>query len=135
MKVVIAGGRDIPPRVSYPLLLDAVQEFEAKYGGITEVVSGAEPNGVDRMGETWAEGLFIPIRKFPADWDQHSRAAGPIRNRQMAEYAEGLIVIHNVGRGSASMIREAKRQKLPKVERLVAQATTAASSSTQGECR
>ena len=36
MKIVIAGSRHLLPKRSYPLIVQAVAEFEQKYGGITE---------------------------------------------------------------------------------------------------
>lgn len=116
MRVIIAGSRQVPPRISYPLIVEAVQEFEAKHGGLTEVVSGAEPTGVDRQGETWAEGLMVPVKQFPFV-EGRGRAGGPIRNSQMAAYAEGLILICPLGAdgrpatpGSADMLKKAEAQ-------------------------
>ncbi|MDV6376466.1 hypothetical protein [Deinococcus arenicola] len=109
MKVIIAGSRNIPPKVSYPLVLKAVAEFEAQHSGITEIVSGAEPRGVDRQGETWAEGMMIPITRFPYV-EGMGRRGGPIRNSQMAAYADGLIVIHENTPGSRDMIKKAQAQ-------------------------
>ena len=116
MRVVIAGSRRIPPRISYPLIVDAVQKFETTHGGITEVVSGAEPTGVDRQGETWAEANVVPCRQFPFVQGR-GRAGGPIRNSEMAAYAEGLILVCQLGAdgrpatpGSADMLKKAEAQ-------------------------
>ena len=59
---------------------------------ITEVISGGA-KGADKMGEEWAKQHNIPIKKFPADWKKYGKAAGPIRNTQMAKYGEALIAI------------------------------------------
>lgn len=119
MKVIIAGSRDIPPRISYPLILEAIAEFERKHGGITELVSGAESRGVDRQGETWAEGHMVPIQRFPFVQGK-GKAGGPIRNSQMAAYANGLIVIHNRSNGSLDMLKkgkaQAKKREFPIIE-------------------
>lgn len=64
-----------------------------------EVVSGGA-SGVDDMGEKWAEEHGIPIKRFKANWDEHGRSAGPIRNDTMAEYADALIAVrvdHSAG--------------------------------------
>jgi hypothetical protein len=108
MKVIIAGSRDIK---DYDLVLQAVQNFQREYGSITEVVSGCEPRGVDYMGEVWAQGHKVPIKQFPPDW-KLGRRGGPIRNSQMAEYAEGLIVIHHASSGSLDMLGKALRKSL-----------------------
>ena len=31
--------------------------------------------------------------RFDTDWNKHGRAAGPIRNKQMAEYGDALLII------------------------------------------
>lgn len=51
------------------------------------------------------------MKRFPADWKSHGRAAGPIRNEPMAEYADGVALFPG-GRGTASMKREAAKRGL-----------------------
>lgn len=76
------------------------------------MVSGGA-NGVDLLGEQWACSWGIPVKQFMADWSKHGRAAGPIRNRQMAEYADALIAIWDgQSRGTKSMIRESRKAGL-----------------------
>jgi len=106
MKVIIAGGRKIN---DYAFLKKCIKDsgFE-----ITEVVSGGA-FGVDSMGERWASENGVPIKEFPANWGLHGKAAGPIRNQQMAEYADALILIWDgVSKGSRNMLHQAKVQKL-----------------------
>lgn len=105
MKTIIAGSRTInDPEI----LLDAIESSEFE---ITEVVSGCA-NGVDKLGELYAETAGLPIKKFPADWS-FGKVAGIIRNRQMAEYADAAIVIWDgSSRGSKNMIEESKKNNL-----------------------
>lgn len=106
MKVIIAGGRDF---TNYALVETAIKVsgFE-----ISQVVSG-KAKGVDTLGEVWALANNVPVEAFPADWSQHGRAAGPIRNREMAEYADALIAIWDgESKGTANMIQQARNKKL-----------------------
>jgi hypothetical protein len=48
---------------------------------------GTKVYGADGLGERLAEEMGWPVKPFPANWKKHGRSAGPIRNRQMAEYA------------------------------------------------
>lgn len=65
------------------------------------------------MGEGWAKRKGIPVKRFPADWNQYGRRAGPLRNREMARYADALIAIWDgKSRGTRSMIDEALREGL-----------------------
>lgn len=106
MKVIVAGSRNI---TAFSTVQAAI---EASCFEITEVVSGAA-KGVDTLGEQWARENGVQIKRFPADWTKNGRAAGPIRNRQMAEYAEALIAIWDgVSRGTENMIEEARKRNL-----------------------
>lgn len=101
MKLIIAGGRD------YRLTERDFAWLDWLRISVSEVVSGGAI-GVDSDGEAWAERNGIPVERFPADWKAHGRAAGPIRNRKMAEYADAVVLFPGA-RGTASMWREARR--------------------------
>ena len=107
MKTIIAGTRTIED-------YDTVKKAIIDSGfNITMVVSGV-CRGVDKLGQRWAKENNIPIKKFPADWKQYSKRAGPIRNKAMAEYADALIVIWDgFSRGTNNMINNAKKNNLP----------------------
>jgi len=106
MKTIIAGTTTIKD-------FDVVKAAIEKSGfEISEVVSGSA-RGVDSLGELWAKRRNIPVTRFPAEWSRYGRSAGPIRNRQMAEYAEALIAVWNGrSRGTRDMIRQARRNGL-----------------------
>ncbi len=79
---------------------------------MTEVVCGGAP-GVDTIGASIAATYKIPVTMMIAAWDLYGNAAGPIRNRRMAEYAEGLILIWDgKSAGSRNMLAEAKARGL-----------------------
>jgi len=106
MKTIIAGSRDI---TDYTVVLAAILSSEFR---ITEVVAGGA-RGVDRLAEQFAADMKLPILIFPADWNNNSRAAGVIRNRQMAEYADALIAVWDgESRGTKNMIDEATIRNL-----------------------
>jgi len=103
MRTIIAGSRTITdPKV--------VEEAVAASGfTITEVVCGGAA-GVDTLGKNWAIDRGIPVKMFPADWETHGKAAGPIRNSEMAVYAEQAICIFDVQaecKGTKDMARKA----------------------------
>ena len=79
---------------------------------ISEVVCGLA-KGADLLGKLFAEVNGYPCKDFPADWNKYGRAAGPIRNKQMADYADAAIVfMWDNSRGSKNMIET--MQKLGK---------------------
>ena len=106
MKVIIAGSRDL---TDYTLVERAIQ---ASGFSITEVVSGG-CRGVDLLGEEWAKQHHVPVKRFLADWGRLGKSAGPLRNQQMAEYADALIALKlPISKGTQDMITRAKQQKL-----------------------
>jgi len=106
MKLIIAGGRDYHLTSEDYGLLDRIHEAQP----ITRVVSGSA-KGADECGEKWAKIKGIPVSGFIADWKQHGKKAGPMRNRRMAEYADALAAFPG-GRGTANMIEEARARNL-----------------------
>ena len=108
MKLIIAGGRDIETVAG--LIFHTIDHFKLFP---TEIVSGGA-RGVDKEGEWYAAQQKKPVRRFIADWNTHNRAAGPIRNKAMAEYGDVLLLIWNgESRGSASMKEEMEKLGKP----------------------
>ena len=106
MKVIIAGGRDFYDEA---LLKQAIKDSDFD---ITQVVSGGAA-GADSLGEEWAHANNKLLKIFPAEWDVHGNAAGPIRNGLMAKYADALIAMWDgESRGTKDMISKAKKNRL-----------------------
>lgn len=106
MKVIIAGSRDFN---DYRVLTKAIMKSGLK---IEEVVCGMA-RGVDLLGKHWADQRGIYVKEFPADWNAHGRRAGPIRNAEMAKYADALIAIWDgESKGTANMISQARLKNL-----------------------
>jgi hypothetical protein len=108
MKVIIAGGRDFTD-------FDYVKGYMATlppWLHVTEVVCG-KASGADALGERWAKLYGIPVKEFPADWATFNKRAGPLRNLQMAEYADGLVAFWDgKSTGTADMIMQAQHHGL-----------------------
>jgi hypothetical protein len=106
MICIIAGGRDYSFTPSDIVLLDKILE---EYG-MTEIVSGCA-RGADTCGERWAVTHNLPVKQFPADWKKHGRVAGPIRNEEMAKYAN-MVILFPGGTGTNHMFKMAKKYRL-----------------------
>lgn len=107
MKCIIAGSRTI---TDYKVVERAILE-SGWHDQIREVVSGSA-HGVDGIGARWARAYSIPVRYFRAGWDVYGKAAGPIRNKEMAQYADALILVWDgQSKGSADMLRWAKHMQ------------------------
>ena len=100
MKIIVAGGRDYTNK---DIVFKALDNM-SKSINITEVVCGMA-KGVDTLGREWAIKNDIPVAEFPADWNKHGKAAGPIRNKEMRDYAQGLVAFWDgQSRGTKNMI-------------------------------
>lgn len=108
MRTIIAGSRTIDTYTAVALAVHASGWAEE----ISEVVSGAA-RGVDALGERWASEHGVPVKRFPADWGAYKKAAGPMRNEQMAAYADALIAVWDgESRGTEDMIARAEARGL-----------------------
>ena len=107
MKYIIAGGRDFD---NIYIMAQALDPFEKD---ITEVVSGTA-RGADSIGEQWARGRDIPVKRFEPDWGQYGKSAGFIRNSEMGAYADAAICFWNgKSAGTKHMIQTMKFQHKP----------------------
>lgn len=118
MKVVIAGIRYADPETGEVFNdYDTVNRAVEKSGySITTVISG-HALGVDLLGELWALVNDVPIidkRVTPNQWNTLGKAAGHIRNREMAELADAAVIIWNgKSKGTKNMIAEMNRLQKP----------------------
>lgn len=104
VKLIIAGSRTVWPTGDeiHGSISDAFGV--ATLLRIEEIVSGTA-TGADMAGEAYAEARDLPVRRFPADWTKHGKAAGKLRNREMAEYADAALVFWDgMSSGSADMV-------------------------------
>lgn len=115
MKLIIAGTRDLDiddlfmDRLIGLFICPHTPDLPKNF----EIVSGGA-SGIDSCGECFARGLDIKVTRFPANWEKHGKAAGPIRNKEMAKYADALLLIWNgVSHGSANMKDEMRRLNKP----------------------
>ena len=107
MKLIIAGSRRHDDYDTVVRHVDAWRELHSPNND-PFIVSGGAP-GVDALGERYAEAHGLALRVFDADWKQYGKAAGPIRNRAMAAFADALIAFPlGVSRGTWNMIAAAQ---------------------------
>lgn len=110
-RIIIAGMRTF---TDYNRVKRAMFRFAPLHD--VEIISGTA-EGADKLGERFAAEYGLPLKRFPANWDKFGKAAGPIRNAQMAQYAaeeEGILVAFWDGqsKGTKSMINEAGKRGL-----------------------
>lgn len=124
MRVIVAGTRTLDEEVAFEEISQTFLEIACESPELGEpkghiILSGCS-GAVDREAIRFARISNWPCRRYPADWETHGKAAGPIRNEEMAKNADTLILIWNGrSRGSADMKRRAETHGLKIYERLV----------------
>jgi hypothetical protein len=62
------------------------------------VICHGAARGADRLAGLWASSRHVVVKPYPADWEKHGRAAGPIRNRLMLDdFHPDLVVAFKDG--------------------------------------
>lgn len=79
--VLIAGSRTF---TNYLLFMDELSSHIDTKAKLCIVSGGAK--GTDSLAERYAKEHKIPIKIFPADWNNFGKSAGYKRNRQMHEF-------------------------------------------------
>lgn len=107
--VLICGSRTWTDRRAIGLIVcDLDRDTIIVHGGA---------QGADMLADQAAVLWGLARRVYPADWQTHGRAAGPIRNQQMldAEQPNRVIAFRMPGesRGTDDMIRRARKAGIP----------------------
>jgi len=108
------GARDMVGTVIYGL----ISNFGWDSPENITIIEGAA-NGADREAGASAESAGCEVEEYPANWDKHGKAAGPLRNQQMLDEGKPELVIAFVdkpleeSRGTNNMVTKAKAAGLP----------------------
>ena len=110
-RVIIAGSRSFN---DYVLLreqcLSILQEKMRTHRVI--IVSG-HARGADSLGERFANEFRLPFELHPAKWRLLGKAAGMVRNAEMAKCSDALIAFWDgESRGTRHMISFARKRGL-----------------------
>lgn len=105
-RVIIAGGRNFKDKA----LLYTKCEQALRGRTVEYVLCGMAP-GADKLGHNFAIDHGYKVKEMPADWNRYGKAAGPIRNGEMARDAgsTGILIAFWDGksRGTRDMIFQA----------------------------
>lgn len=107
MKIIVCGGRAYRDRQVLDKVLDG---FLTQ--GVDTLIHGGCPTGADAMAETWGKRNRVKVVTFPANWGGEGRAAGPIRNQRMVDLGADFVVAFPGGRGTADLVRRARKAGL-----------------------
>jgi hypothetical protein len=108
MRVLITGSRTWDDAESITAELAALPPG-------TTIVHGGCPTGADAIAHQYAVENGIPVEVYPADWDEHGRAAGPIRNAEMIATMPDLVLafVRGDSPGTRGCVRAAISAEVP----------------------
>jgi hypothetical protein len=109
MKVLVCGGRDFDNIDAVAIALKDFKPESILAPSEHRIIHGGA-SGADQLADRWASVYGVPVRVYPAHWERDGRAAGPIRNQRMLDEGKpDLVIAFPGGRGTADMVRRAKK--------------------------
>lgn len=110
-KVIIAGSRSFADYEKLKSICDSILPNQYSEPRIS-ILSGTS-SGSDSLGERYANERGYTLNRYPANWEQYGKAAGPIRNRQMVEDADAAIIFWDgQSKGTKNLIEQANKRGL-----------------------
>jgi hypothetical protein len=112
MRVLVCGGRDYGNAEKLNSVLSAMHHVSP----FALLIHGGA-RGADRLANQWAVHQKVPRAAFYANWSEHGKAAGPMRNAMMLEQGKpDVVVAFHGGRGTSDMLRKARAAGVKVVE-------------------
>lgn len=116
-RVIVCGGRDYADAERVREILDqhvgTLVVSESRNTHYWPVLVHGAAAGADSLADEWANGRDVFVEAYPANWDLHGRAAGPIRNQEMIDLGADLLIAFPGGRGTADIVKRAVRAGIP----------------------
>lgn len=109
--VLVCGGRDYGDRRRVFMVMDMIlgDWRAAGHADSALMIVHGGARGADALADAWARSRGITVRPEPADWNEHGKAAGVIRNAAMLrDYEPALVVAFKGGNGTAHMMKIAR---------------------------
>lgn len=109
MKILVCGGRDFGEVLGHETWAYGFLDAFNMIHGVSCVVHG-DARGADKIAGKWASMRKIPFKTYPAAWDKHGDAAGPIRNQLMLRDNPDIqwVIAFPGGAGTADMVSRAR---------------------------
>ena len=111
MRILITGSRHWTDRLHLEQAIWEVIGHERR----VVIIHGDCPTGADRLARRLADAWNITQEPYPADWNHHGKAAGPIRNQEMVDAGADICLAFPLGesRGTRDCMRRAEAAGIP----------------------
>jgi hypothetical protein len=108
MRILVSGSREC-------LNYEYMSKILSDYTDAETVIIHGGARGADSMAGKYASEKGLKVQVYPADWNKHGKAAGPIRNQQMLDEGKPDMVIAfpGDGNGTWNMINIARKANVP----------------------
>jgi hypothetical protein len=107
--VLVCGGRNFHRREYIYETLDDIH----RGGAISKLIEGGA-RGADQIAFEWAVSRGVNWHRYPANWEEHGRKAGILRNLEMLKLGKPTRVLaFPGGRGTEHMIEIATKAGIP----------------------
>lgn len=123
MRVLVCGGRNYG---AAHLGREVAEAQGARFAQVMDRLHAAKPiscvieggaAGADHLAMAWALERGVGHEQYLADWEAQGSFAGPARNAQMlAEGKPDLVIAFPGGRGTADMVKKARKAGVEVVE-------------------
>lgn len=105
-RIVVAGSREYD---NYNAAKEYIDNCIKDLRNCTLIFVSGGCRGADSLGERYALENGYDVEIYKANWKKYGKAAGPIRNREMAEKCDYVICFWNgKSKGTKSMIEMAR---------------------------
>lgn len=114
-KVLVCGGRDYSNIEKVKDVLDMINDIcRNNFIESSEmIVIHGGARGADSLAGKWAKQNNIQSEVYLADWQNHGKRAGPIRNELMLKTGKpNIVVAFPGGNGTKHMVSIAKRDNI-----------------------
>jgi hypothetical protein len=96
LRIIVTGSRDWPDT---PYGRSVISFTSARYIAVpgAVVVHGGCPTGADKIMDDLCKQYSVKTEVHRADWGQHGKAAGPIRNQEMVDTGADVVLAYPLG--------------------------------------
>jgi len=115
MRILVCGSREF---TNYELLYSVMEAVRTFYPLQEIVIIHGAARGADMLADKAGRALGYDVVSFPANWAQHGKRAGIIRNQQMLDEGDPDLVIAftptaEYTPGTGDMVRRAQKAGIP----------------------
>ena len=113
-QILICGSRHWSDREAIEKALQQALEYLPKED-LTIMHGWAK--GADQIAEDLSNEYHIGIRGYPADWEKHGKAAGPLRNQEMIDAGPDVVLAFTYNleeaKGTKDTVTRARKANIP----------------------